>query len=92
MRLYGVRKLVWAGGLFYVHLQCRACKRMNCFSSEELLERHFPLHERMNADIDRVMQRARCTGCGKKNAVAWTMAEPMDPSLRSSVADAPHIS
>jgi hypothetical protein len=79
MRLYGVRNLNERDGRFYVHIRCSACQRRNCYSAAELLMR-FPMHKRMNADLDALKQRLRCQ-CGARNPAVWSMADPMeDPS------------
>lgn len=78
MRLYGVRKLSERGGQFWVHTRCYGCGRRACFLASEI-EKRLPLHKRLDADIDTLKERFKCSGCGARNPAVWSMADPMEP-------------
>lgn len=77
MRLYGVRKLGELDGQFYVHTRCGSCQRRACFLAKDL-QAKLPMHQRLEADLDTVKERFKCSACGARKPSVWSMSEPMD--------------
>jgi len=77
MRLYGVRKLGELDGQFYVHTRCNGCQRRACFWAKDLQAR-LPMRLRMDADLDMLKERFKCSACGARNPSVWSMSDPMD--------------